>query len=154
MMMSNELIMSNDLTLKGDQSYLNCIITFLRQKARDMAMKQKAKNRQTFTNSPFIHIIRKDKNIRNYSMRATWKQTITIKFSPVYFGIRHSRYLWTFCQELSLHKKMKFYIKDFFSKCDQIRRFPRICSHLLKKFFMENFIFCAVCPAKFHETDR
>ena len=39
---------------------------------------------------------------------------------------------------------MKFSIKDFFSKCDQIRSFLRIWSHLLKKSLMENFIFCAV----------
>ena len=39
---------------------------------------------------------------------------------------------------------MKFSIKDFFGKCDQIRRFQRIWSHLLKKSLMENFIFCAV----------
>ena len=39
---------------------------------------------------------------------------------------------------------MKASIKDFFSKCDQIRKKLRICSHLLKKFLMENFIFCAV----------
>ena len=39
-------------------------------------------------------------------------------------------------------QKMKFSIKDFFSKCDQIRRFLRICSHLMKKSLMENFIFC------------
>ena len=32
---------------------------------------------------------------------------------------------------------MKFSLKDFFSKCDQIRR-------ELKKSLMENFIFCAV----------
>ena len=41
-------------------------------------------------------------------------------------------------------QKMKFSIKDFFSKCDQIRSFLRIWSHLLKKFLMENLIFCAV----------
>ena len=41
-------------------------------------------------------------------------------------------------------KKMKFSIKDFFSKCEQIRRKLQIRSHLLKKSFMENFIFCAV----------
>ena len=35
-------------------------------------------------------------------------------------------------------QKMKFF-KDFFSKCDQIRRFLRILSHLLKKPLMENF---------------
>ena len=37
-------------------------------------------------------------------------------------------------------QKMKFSTKDFSSKCDQIR----IWSHLLEKFLMENFIFCAV----------
>ena len=41
-------------------------------------------------------------------------------------------------------QKMKFFIKDFFSKCDQIRRFLWIWSHLLKRSLMENFIFCAV----------
>ena len=38
-------------------------------------------------------------------------------------------------------QKMKFSIKDFFSKCDQIRRRMRIWSHLLKKSSMEKFIF-------------
>ena len=41
-------------------------------------------------------------------------------------------------------QKMEFSVKDSFSKCDQIRRKLRIWSHLLKKSFMENFIFCAV----------
>ena len=41
-------------------------------------------------------------------------------------------------------QKMKFSIKDFFSKCDQIRNFLRIWSHFLKKSVMGNFIFCAV----------
>ena len=40
-------------------------------------------------------------------------------------------------------QKMKFSIKDFFSKFDQIPNFLRIWSHLLKKSIMENFIFCA-----------
>ena len=49
------------------------------------------------------------------------------------------------CLHLTLTaQKMKFAIKDFFSKCDQIRRKLRIWSHLLKKSLMENFIFCAV----------
>ena len=39
---------------------------------------------------------------------------------------------------------MKLSIKDFSSKCDQIRRKLPIWSHLLKKSLMENFIFCAV----------
>ena len=41
-------------------------------------------------------------------------------------------------------QKMKFSIKDFFSKCDQIRKNLRIWPHLLKKSLMEDFIFCAV----------
>ena len=36
---------------------------------------------------------------------------------------------------------MKFSIKDFLRKCDQIRIFLRIRSHLLTKSLMENFIF-------------
>ena len=36
-------------------------------------------------------------------------------------------------------QKMKFSIKDFFSKCDQIHK-----KNLVKKSLMENFIFCAV----------
>ena len=39
-------------------------------------------------------------------------------------------------------QKMKFSSKDFFSKYDQTRSFPRTI-HLLKISLMENFIFCA-----------
>ena len=45
-------------------------------------------------------------------------------------------------------QKMKFPIKDFFSKCDQIRKKLFFCPHLLKKSLMENFIFCAVQDSK------
>ena len=41
-------------------------------------------------------------------------------------------------------QKLKFSIKDFSGKCDQIRRKLRIWSHLLEKSLMENLIFCAV----------
>ena len=46
-------------------------------------------------------------------------------------------------------QKMKFSSKDFFSKCDQIRSFLQIWSHLLKNSLMENFIFRAVNIAWF-----
>ena len=39
---------------------------------------------------------------------------------------------------------MKFSIKDFLSKSDQIRRELMIWSNLLEKCLMENFISCAV----------
>ena len=41
-------------------------------------------------------------------------------------------------------QKMKFFMKDFLRKYDQIHRFLWIWSLLLKKSFMKNFIFCAV----------
>ena len=45
----------------------------------------------------------------------------------------------------SMHcTKNEVSIQNFFSKCDQISSFLRIWSHLLKKYFMENCIFCAV----------
>ena len=45
---------------------------------------------------------------------------------------------------------MKFPIKDFSSKCDQIRSFLWILSYLLKKSLMENFIF--LYSEKFRDT--
>ena len=38
-----------------------------------------------------------------------------------------------------MSQKMKFSIKDFFSKSNQIRNFLQIWLHLLKKSLMENF---------------
>ena len=47
-------------------------------------------------------------------------------------------------QETGTAQKIKFSVKDLFSKCDQIHRKLRIWSYLLKKSLMENFIGCAV----------
>ena len=44
-------------------------------------------------------------------------------------------------------QKITFSIKDFISKCDQIRSFVWIWSHLLKKSLMKTFIFCALRDA-------
>ena len=49
--------------------------------------------------------------------------------------------LWLHCTA----QKMKFSIKNFFSKYDHIRSFLRIWSHLLKKSLMENLIFFVQC---------
>ena len=49
---------------------------------------------------------------------------------------------------MDIAQKMKFSIKNFFTKCDQIRRFLRIWSHLLKKSFMKSFIF--LCSGTFY----
>ena len=49
---------------------------------------------------------------------------------------------------------MKFSIKDFFSKPDQIRRKLQIPSLLLKKSLMENFVFCAVTYYRLFERKQ
>ena len=49
----------------------------------------------------------------------------------------------------SAAQKMKFSIKDIFSKCDQILRNLRIWSHLLKKSLMENFFLCSALMENF-----
>ena len=48
-------------------------------------------------------------------------------------------------------QRMKFFIRDFSSKSDQIHSFLQIWSHLLKKSLMENFTFCA---APFSDWER
>ena len=60
--------------------------------------------------------------------------------------------LWCTAQKSNIYtvQKMKFSIMDFLSKYDQIRSFPRIWSHLLKKSLVEN-IFCAVLSMKTHQ---
>ena len=47
-------------------------------------------------------------------------------------------------------QKMKFSIKDFSSKCDKIGSFLRTWSHFLKKYLIENFIFCTVHVSNNH----
>ena len=72
----------------------------------------------------------------NYSMfwlPPTWLKISTVQLSlDVALLINHTA------------QKMKFSIKDFFSKFDQICSFLRIWSQLLKKSLMENLFFCAV----------
>ena len=53
-------------------------------------------------------------------------------------------------------QKMKFSIKDFFSKYDQISRKLQIWSHLLKKSLMESYIFRAVyaLPSRYSADAR
>ena len=59
-------------------------------------------------------------------------------------GVREKVKVLKFTQNTITVQEMKFPIKDFFSKCDQICRKLRIWLHLLKKSLMENFIFCVV----------
>ena len=63
--------------------------------------------------------------------------------SGVYIGTSSRRHSSTF-SERHTTQKIKFSIKDFFSKCHQICRKLRIWLHLLKKSLMVNLNFFAV----------
>ena len=64
------------------------------------------------------------------------------KFKTDIQEIKPAKYLELHCT------KNEDSIMDSFSKCDKIRSFLRIWSHLLKKSVMENFIFCVVSKIK------
>ena len=57
------------------------------------------------------------------------KSFVNLKWKVLFWKAQHNA------------QKMKFSITDFFSKCDWIRSFLRIWSHILKKSVMENFNF-------------
>ena len=80
-----------------------------------------------------------------------FNNTFYYRTPPVATSVSNSvRYVTTWdlhfinCLLLNTAQKMKFSIKDFFSKCDKIRSFLWIWSHFLKKSIMGNYIFCAV----------
>ena len=89
-----------------------------------------------------------------------WNYQKTRSFSNIFRGYRKRPGSWNWlkwlCVSITLFsrptfhfythwyqntsQKVKFSIKDFSSKCDQIRRKSRIWSHLLEKYLMENLI--------------
>ena len=92
------------------------------------------------TNNNFIWNIRKNSIYGYYGCFLSIRWLAFLKNCICQFYVFKGLQLDGVCYVLNpyaLHKK--FSIKDFFSKCDQIRR-----SHLLKKCLMENFFFCAV----------
>ena len=62
----------------------------------------------------------------------------------MYDTLSCSKSILTITEFLKTAQKMKFSIKDFFSKCDQNLRKLRIWLHSLKKSLIEIFIFSAV----------
>ena len=86
----------------------------------------------------------------NWSLTPTFLYLVNnLRLLMVFFGfsitlINFLEFNRLYFNEEVTAQKIKFSIKDFFSKCEQIRSFLRIWSHLLKKSVMENFIFCAV----------
>ena len=88
---------------------------------------------------------KKNKNTRTMSLTSPWcfywKLWIYLTpfFSVSIVKFAQTNISWVVFQTA---QKMKIFIKDSFSKCDQIRSFLQIRSHLLKKFLKENLISC------------
>ena len=76
--------------------------------------------------------------IYNRVLVINWGLEKIKNFSAKPFTPRHSNAFQYYATNTA--QKMKFSIKDFSSKYDQIR----IWSHLLKKLLKENFVFCVV----------
>ena len=102
---------------------------------------------------------RDSKSFKNSEISMTQSIKKALSFSAIHEKDEHllnprkwsSFWLYVFIMKLYAWSvftalRMKFFIKDFFSKCDQIRIFLLIWSHLLKKSLVENFIFCVVVP--------
>ena len=82
-----------------------------------------------------------NRNHISWCCKDCWKIAVENYWKAIYFG--------ELLQILSewvvfTAQKIKFSIKKFFSKCEQIRSLLGIWSHLLKKSLMGNFIFCAM----------
>ena len=96
------------------------------------------------------HLTIKDsKYVRNYSVNPFY--LIFRNVNGYFEEIKKSKYLTLFPTNKSKGKtkrctaqKKKLSIKDFSSKCYQLRWNLRILSHVLEKSLMENLIFCAV----------
>ena len=99
------------------------------------------------------HNKRKQK-MQDYSRKRTKIAEANLKIQQFKLLIKEGPYyICVFCHRSfyrrSPAQKVKFSIKDFSSKCDQIRSKLRIWSHLLEKSLMKNFIFCAVVSLNF-----
>ena len=87
---------------------------------------------------------------RNCQKHSYFVRSICILSEVFKIAFLRIPFLWNtssacFCLvHIYIAQKMKFSIKDFFIKCNQMRRKLWIWSHLLKKSLMENFIFRAV----------
>ena len=82
----------------------------------------------------------------NWGTKQSYRKRVFINnWCKIYVKSRKLNLLDPFIKNsLSIAQKMMFSMKDFFSKCDQIRSFRWIWSHLLNKSLMENFISCVV----------
>ena len=81
-------------------------------------------------------------NLTHYGFSTQWFSQIVF-CSWEYFHPFVSSPVFKRCKTYTV-QNVKLCVKDFFSKCDQIRKKLQIWSHLLKKSLMETSFFCVV----------
>ena len=92
------------------------------------------------------------KNFTKFTGKKTLAQMFSCEFWEFFKSTFFTEHLWTTASEKKnffwdyqdIALKMKFSVKDFFSRCNQICSFLRLWSRLLKKSLIENSIFYAV----------
>ena len=99
-------------------------------------------------------LLRISKIVESYIMKIIFAMFVSILevfekmrcwFKDLLIFTKIERYI-LFCHDVCVYSSYlaKFSIKNFFNKCDQIRRKLRIWSHLVKKSLNKQFIFCTV----------
>ena len=85
-------------------------------------------------------------NLQEIQETDTWVNILIKIFGNLKKYIIFTNFKWKkqICWTIITAQKMRFSSRDFFSKCDQIRSYLGIWSHLMEKSLMENFILCAV----------
>ena len=87
------------------------------------------------------------------SLQFTMSQPRHVIKYKILFRMKAIPYVNFYVEFQSSSKPKKFTVKDFFSKCELICSFMRICSHLLKEYSTENFIFCTQCSTAIYYQD-
>ena len=100
------------------------------------------------SNSSFIELVLQNNQLNGILY---YCPIVTSKTFVQLIGNRQKKFTIASLQQKSYTaQKMKFFVKDFFNKCDQICSF-QIWSHLLIKSLMENFVFCAVLTSRIRQ---
>ena len=98
--------------------------------------------KETAKDDDLIRAFRKDRHGKGRLKRLSYVPNVNLMYLCEMTGtVQHIRKYMV----PNTSQKMKFSIRDFFSKCDQICSVLRIWSLILKKYLMENFIFCVQC---------
>ena len=126
----------------------NCIKTYIGENVIDSRYVGSKNNRQTYDikcpKCPFTSNRLKQHTVKKHRCNANEAKLEKSKVRVLFSWAQKDKH--GVAKPLTA-QKMKFSIKDFFSKCER-QKCEFLPSHLQKKSLMENFIFFAVCHVR------